>query len=472
MMKFLLMNNDNFVYFLYQKDFSEKGNDRYFLYENNEFKEVDSEYIVNISSFIVTHDYWLIVSSLYNQQHKLPSKVIDINLLAKIVNGKKAKLGDKQDWDISHAIKLFFEKEDLEQYFDMYYRRSELKEDLYMLFSHKLAEYFEILLKKSDECGELSRFFDLEMPVFNIFNLIAAKGIPINNEILKHHKLNLKFEYYKELKSFAENHNVLYELPSREDIRDKLNELGYDMESYSTDFVVDFLPSKNGYTEELQKLQKLYKSYQVFNNISSSSKKITPIVDTHSTSTSRIYFKSPNIQNISRKYRDIFIADKNKKLSYIDYDQFEIGIMAALSDDKKMAEIYTNKDAYIDLSTVVFGSESYRKNSKKLFLSYTYGMSIDKILESIKQLGGNIQNATTYFSEFDVFEKWKESLYEKYENNGKIETTCGNFLIRINKGKLSNKEKRSAVSHVVQGTGSYIFKKAILNISFKKVFIY
>ena len=441
-MKFPLMNNDSFIYFLYQKDFSEKGNDRYFLYENNEFKEVDSEYIVNITSFIVTHDYWLIVSSLYNQQHKLPNKVIDVNLLARIASGTKAKLGDNQDWDISHAIKsLYSEKEDLEQYFDMYYRRSKLEKDLYMLFSHKLAEYFEILLKKSDKRDELSRFFDLEIPVFNIFNLIAAKGISINNETLKQHKLNLKFEYYKELKKFSENHNVLYELPSKEDIRDKLNELGYDMENYSTDFVVDFLPSKNGYTEDLQKLQKLYKSYQVFNNISSSSKKITPIIETHSTSTSRIYFKSPNIQNISRKYRDIFIADKNKKLSYIDYDQFEIGIMAALSDDKKMAEIYTNTDAYIDLSTVVFGNQSYRKKSKILFLSYTYGMSIDKILESIKQLGGNIQNAKSYFSEFDVFEKWKESLYEAYETNGRIETICGNFLNRINEENYLTRKK-------------------------------
>lgn len=95
-------------------------------------------------------------------------------------------------------------------------------------------------------------------------------------------------------------------------------------------------------------------------------------------------------------------------------------------------------------------------------------MSIDNILESIKQLGGNIKKAKDYFGEFDIFEKWKESLYEKYETNGRIETICGNFFNRTKERALSNKEKRSAISHVVQGTGSYIFKKAILNISYEK----
>jgi hypothetical protein len=118
----------------------------------------------------------------------------------------------------------------------------------------------------------------------------------------------------------------------------------------------------------------------------------------------------------------------------------------------------------MDLSTVVFGNQDYRKQSKKIFLSYTYGMSIDNISESIKQLGGNVKDARAYFSEFDTFEKWKKSLYDSYETNGRVETIRGNFLNRTHKENLTKREKRTVVSHVVQGTASYIFKKTILTI--------
>lgn len=79
--------------------------------------------------------------------------------------------------------------------------------------------------------------------------------------------------------------------------------------------------------------------------------------------------------------------------------------MAALSSDEKMVEIYTHKDAYTDLSNVVFGQPGYRKQAKILFLSYTYGMSLVNILGSIEQLNGSSKNAKSYFSEFNVFEQ-------------------------------------------------------------------
>ena len=465
-MRFPLMSKEKFVYLLYQKDFSEKGGDRYFVYEGDVFKEVNSEYVVNINCFIVTHDYWLITNSLYKKHEKLPGKVVDINLLSRIVIGMKATNGDTQTWDISKTIKpIYLEKEDFDKYLSMYYRRTDLEDNIYMLFSHKLAEYSESLFDAAAKCGELSRFYALELPIFNLFSLITAKGILVDNDIIKQHKLQIRYDYYRKLKAFAEKHNVLYELPIKEDIKDKLEELGYDTDNYSIDFIIDFLLSINGYTEELRILRKLNKSYRVFNNITLNVKRIKPIVESHSTSTSRIYYKSPSIQNISKKYRDIFIAEEGKNLSYIDFDQFEVGIMAALSSDEKMVEIYTNMDAYTDLSDVVFGRPDYRKQCKILFLSYTYGMSLANILGSIEQLNGNSKNAQSYFSKFNVFDQWKKTLYEAYESTGKIETICGNFLNRSREGELTDKEKRSAVSHVVQGTGAYIFKNAILNIS-------
>ncbi|MES2208219.1 MAG: DNA polymerase [Pseudomonadota bacterium] len=460
------MIKENFIYFLYQKDFTESGNDRYFLYKDSEFLEVESYDIISLDQFLITHDFWLISNSLYKKHGKLPLKVIDIVLFSKIVEGVKSVKEPTQPWDISQTIKpLYKNSKDFDKYISIYYRKEIIDMNICMLFSHKLAEYTDSLLIKALNVGEYERFFSLELPVYNKLVLSACRGIRVCKETIKHHKERLKLDFYRELKIFAEKHNVLYELPSDEDIKEKLIKLGYNLEDYSLEFLIDFLPSLDGYTDDLRNLQKTNKSYRIFNSISSTKSRISPIVESHLTSTARIYHKSPSIQNISKRYRDIFISDNEFHLCYVDYDQFEVGIMAALSNDPKMMHIYENMDAYKDLSKQIFNNESYRKKAKIIFLSYTYGMSLENILRSISQLGGDQKIAKKYFSEFTIFESWKNILCNEFQVKGKISSICSNYLNRKNTGQLSDKEQRTAVNHVVQGSASYIFKMALLELS-------
>ncbi|WP_287018004.1 DNA polymerase [Cycloclasticus sp.] len=454
------------VYLIYQKDFAENGDDRYFLYDTEKFQEVTAEALLNVDKAIVTHDYWLIANSIYKDANSLPKKVIDVVLLAKINAGIKAASSGDQPWDISNTIKpLFKNEDDFENYSQMYYRRTELSEEAYMFFSHKLAEFTECALEKAKNLGELDRFYSLEVPLFNALVLAACKGIRVDNAILREHKDQLEYDYYRELKRFAEKHDVLYQVPNEGEIREKLSDLGYETEDYSLDFLMDFIPSKEGYTDDLLSLQKTHKSYRIFNGISSAQRRIFPIVETHWTSTARIYQKSPSLQNISKRYRNIFIADDGLQLNYVDYDQFEIGVMAAISGDDKMKGIYENSDAYLELAKTVFDNEELRGKAKILFLSYTYGMSLKNILSSISSLNGNQKAAKQYFSEFSAYEKWKEGVYTEYELKGFVSTIKGNLLHRTNNGELSQKEKRTCVNHVIQGTATYIFKEALLELS-------
>lgn len=454
------------VFFVYQKDFSENGKDRYFTFEDGKFSEVDLVYLVSLDCFLVTHDFWLISNSIYKNAQSLPSKVVDVVLLAKIVAGEKSVGGDIQPWDISKTIKpLFADAEDFNRYMEIYYRRKEFDFDSYMLFSHKLAEYFEKLSKQSVDANESARFYSLEVPLYNLITLAACRGIRVNNETVRKHKESLQLDFYRELKFFSEKHNVLYELPNDGSIREKLAELGYNIQDYSLDFLIDFLPSKDSYTSDLRSLQKTNKSYRVFNSISISANRLYPIVESHWTSTSRIYHKSPSIQNIAKKYRDIFIPDDGKSLCYVDYDQFEVGVMADISSDPKMAEIYKNSDAYLDLAINVFNDEGMRKKAKIIFLSYTYGMSIENIINSVNQLGGDEKYARDYFSEFTMFESWKASIWREFADEGRVGTIEGNYLNRKSGGVLTEKEKRTAVNHVIQGTATYIFKRALLELS-------
>jgi DNA polymerase-1 len=460
------MSKGKITYLVYQKDFSERGRDRYFIYDGDLFSEIDSEDVVLLDCFIVTHDFWLISNSLFKKHGILPPKIIDVVLLSKLLAGVKSVGGDLQQWDVSKTIKpLFKESEDFDSYMDMFYRRKELVFDVYMLFSHKLAEYFNQLSTLADEAGELARFYAVELPIFNELTLSACRGIRVSNSLVRMHKENLKLDFYRQLKLFAEKHEVLYELPIKGEIREKLSKLKYNVDDYSLEFLIDFLPSNDGYTDDLRSLQKTNKSYRVFNSISSSSDRLRPIVESHWTSTSRIYHKSPNLQNISKRYRNIFIPDDGMSLCYVDYDQFEVGIMAALSSDKNMKYIYENSDAYKDLASRVFNNDQMRKKAKVLFLSFTYGMSLENILGSVAQLGGDQKIAREYFSGFSEFEFWKESIHKEFKETQRIPTISANYLNRSSDSELTEKEKRTSVNHVIQGTAAYIFKKALLRLA-------
>jgi len=457
---------NEFSYLVYQKDYSEKGNDRYFLYEDGSFRETTAEQLCGIKRTIVTHDYWLIANSIYKLVGNLPEEVLDIVLLAKIIKGTKAGKSGDQPWDIANTIKpLFKEGGDFDKYIEIYYRRAELNIEVYMLFSHKLAEFTERAFEKAENLGEIDRFNQLEVPLFNSLVFSSCKGIRVDNNLLRAHKEQLEFDYYRELKRFAEKHNVFYQVPSEGEVEEKLIELGYDIEGYSLDFLVEFVPSKEGYTDDLLLLRKIHRSFRIFNGISSSQSRIFPIVETHWTSTGRIYLKSPSLQNISKKYRNIFISDNGLELTYVDYDQFEIGIMAALSGDESMKAIYENSDAYLEFAETVFGDKGLRGKSKVLFLSYTYGMSLENILSSVSSLSGNTKAAKHFFSQFTVYEKWKGSIYSEFEEKGFVSTAKGNLLHRSTNGELNGKEKRTCVNHVIQGTATYIFKEALLELS-------
>jgi len=81
------MSRDKVAFLLYQKDFAENGKDRYFIFEDGKFCEVDSAHVASINCILVTHDFWLISNSLYKKNKTLPNKVIDVVLLSKIVAG-------------------------------------------------------------------------------------------------------------------------------------------------------------------------------------------------------------------------------------------------------------------------------------------------------------------------------------------------------------------------------------------------
>lgn len=136
--------------------------------------------------------------------------------------------------------------------------------------------------------------------------------------------------------------------------------------------------------------------------------------------------------------------------------------MAALSGDEELKRLYGAGDMYDLFANTHLGLFGNRKAAKQLFLSYAYGMSRRALVDAAVSLGVDRQKAKEAFRRFQQYEAWKKSICGEFQRTGRVATTFGNHYRRSGKGQLTGKEQRSAVSQIVQGTASLIFKRALL----------
>jgi DNA polymerase I-like protein with 3'-5' exonuclease and polymerase domains len=90
------------------------------------------------------------------------------------------------------------------------------------------------------------------------------------------------------------------------------------------------------------------------------------------TITGRITMRHPSIQNLRKNNRSVIIPDTGKRFLYVDYSQFEAGILASLSKDEILIKLY-NTDIYSDLAEHVLGDKQNRNEAKIIFYRYMYG---------------------------------------------------------------------------------------------------
>ena len=457
---------DKYCVLLYLKDFQAKGKDRYFLLKDTIFSEVNAECLCSLDSYVITHDYSIIVEGIFKKCSKLPKKVIDIVEFKKFLLQEKIDSENRDSFKIKEMIKNeFTDLEDLIEYFEIFYRKKSFSFENYLLFSHKLLNKFEELYSESIKLGEKERYFNVEIPCFNALWTHLISGVKIDNNKLKEYKDEINYDYYTSIKNFSETFNFMYEMPSEKNIIRYVEDKGYDLNEESLDYIIEFMPMLDDFGKKLRELQKINATRNTFLSMPHSRNTVFPSIEVNGSVTSRIYLKAPAIQNISKKYRDIFIADEGFKLSYVDYDQFEIGIMAHFSNDENLMGIYSSDDIYTRFSESVFETPDKRKIAKRLFLSFTYGMSMTNLLKVVHENNGNTKKAKDFFNSFDKFNKWRKTIISKFKDDGKISTLNGNHLKIKNRDIITNQQERSCVSQVIQGTGSLIFKNTIIEIS-------
>lgn len=196
--------------------------------------------------------------------------------------------------------------------------------------------------------------------------------------------------------------------------------------------------------------------------------------------TGRLSSNDPNLQNIpirteaGREIRRAFVAPKGRLLVAADYSQVELRLLAHLSGDEALVEVFRKgEDIHRATAAKVFGiapelvTPDQRRGAKTINFGILYGMGPFALAG---QLGVSQADAKAFIQAyFDRFPKIRSTLdviLAKARQNGMTETIFGrvrpipglsdrNFNVRSN-------AERMAQNAPFQGTAADLIKKAMI----------
>ncbi|WP_396594420.1 DNA polymerase [Brevundimonas sp. R86498] len=451
--------------FLFIKDFTGRGSDSFYWFDGEKLSETDPNDIVSFRGAVVCHDFWMIRDVLFDKTGALPNVVIDLDEFRISTSGIPGDRLAREKHDITDALERYgAEPEVCSAYKRMFNKGIPFDLEIATKAAVALARMFLDLRAQADGNGEAEQFFKIEVPVYRLLQSAMAGGITIDGRRLSKMRAEAEHDYFTLLKNYSAKHGMPLETPNKSALEEKLRLDGFDLDDVSIEYLLDYVPHVRDFGSDTIALREADAARRVLGSLTLSTKNTRPVLDVFGSRTSRIHMRSPSLQNIPRKFRGIVIPRKGAKLSYVDFDQFEVGIMAALSEDAELLKLYAAGDMYDLFAATHLGLLNNRKAAKQLFLSYAYGMSRKALVDAAVSLGADRPQAKAAFKLFKSYELWKESVYEQFRVNGSVATLCGNHYRRDGSGALSGKERRSTVSQVVQGTGSLIFKKALLSV--------
>ena len=358
--------------------------------------------------------------------------IIDIESYSKQFLQKSKPLENQEKWNL---FKLLKEKFIIPSEF-------RITEENIFDYLGKIAEYLQVISEETSAYEE-DRFNDIEIDINRIIYERQRKGINVDVEIAKQ-KIQLLEEEVYQIKNRLQLEFRIFS-PEKIAIQsDWLNSnkisingsLERTFKNYSDENIVC------GLFYELIRIQKDLDCYLDILAYRGGKTKTFPCYFGFGTITSRITLREPGLQNIRKENRSVIQPEPGYEFIYIDYSQFEAGILASLSDDEKLINLY-NDDIYSDIALKIYKDKEKREKAKILFYRYMYGDTFKNTIEK------------RYFSKFVKLQSYKKKIEKEAEKNKLIGTEFGNYRIIDENFTIS-------LSHKIQGTASLIFKKALI----------
>ncbi|TDO96086.1 DNA polymerase [Flavobacterium sp. 245] len=406
--------------------------------DSNEFSEEIKYSYRNTYITFQTSDF---IRYLKSENKKHVPSIINLESFDKQFSQSGKDILDHTKWHILKSLRR-------ENIISQDYKIDHVKHFLILI-----KDFYEKLFSNSDE---IDRFDKIEISINKIIYETQLLGIKVDQEKVKIRCKELHFYLY-ELKNTLQFDYNIFQPEYPESQLKYLKSKNYRILKSSRK-TISLLRNRDvicNLFHEINKTSQDLKSLIFINARYGGSECVHPNYIGFGTITSRITIKEPSLQNLKKTNRDIIIPATGKKLLYIDYSQYEAGILAHFSNDEKLLTLYNESDIYNDIAHNIIAEENIdrRKEAKILFYRYLYG---DDFSSNVK----NKKNIDKYFEAFTGLSEFKNQLIKKCNVSGIAETPYGNYR------KLNfDTENVWILSHYIQSIASYIFKKALIEVS-------
>ncbi|MHB1118271.1 MAG: DNA polymerase [Minisyncoccota bacterium] len=197
------------------------------------------------------------------------------------------------------------------------------------------------------------------------------------------------------------------------------------------------------------------------------------------TTTGRMSSTNPNLQNIpvrgeaGTEIRDAFVAPKGSMLLALDYSQIEMRVLAALSGDERLIEIFrTDVDVHTSVASRVFKvlekdvTAEMRRKAKVINFGIVYGMGVNALKDNLGSTRAEAQEFyDNYFLTFPKVARYFEEVKSRAKKDGFTTTYFGRrrFFAGLKSPipYIRAGAERMAMNAPLQGTAADIIKIAM-----------
>lgn len=363
--------------------------------------------------------------------------------------------------------------------------------------TNNLIQALKKLEEEIKEKGMLDLYKNIELPLIPIVSDLEKRGILLD----KVHLEKLSKEYHSHLEGARK---AIYMHAGEEFNINSPKQLGvilFDKLSLATKGIKKTAGggSKSTKESELEKLkdshpiierileyrelQKVLTTYiDVLPTLTDDKNRVHTKLHQDGTVTGRFSSSDPNLQNIPVRdgygelIRDAFVSPRGKVLMAFDYSQIELRVLAMLSGDKNLREIFeNNEDIHAGVASRVFGvpqgsiTDIQRRRAKTINFGILYGMGVSSLAQSLGVSKVEAQQFhDQYFEAFPTIRKYLEEILIDATKKGYTVTMFGRRRQFQNlKSKIpfiKAMAERMAMNAPLQGTAADIVKKAMIEV--------
>ncbi|MBY5438548.1 DNA polymerase [Rhizobium leguminosarum] len=467
---------------LYAPDPYGVGASRFAVVEGGVSREISAQQLGELKGTWITYDVATLIDELRRCDVPPPVGLLDISEAIRLITGRSRADGGESQWNFWRQLKSHFDDEtkwrlarELHEGRGPSWQEID-KSSYFTSLAAALAKLWTATTKSLVDVGELERFFEIEVPTAAIYYSRQWEGIGVAPDKVK---AALEIAAHRKYLAYQQVATFINASPTG------LNYWNVGPYLAGTDFGAS-MSSSDGYTlrDQLRLAQSASKfassfieymdasrDVEILNRLNDSEGRVYPTFHPIGTISSRTLVSDPYLQELRRTFRHVLSADEGKRLVYFDYSQFEPGVLASLSGDEELISLYNNGDVYTALSVALFGNSEHRDLCKRIFLAFSYGMSVDGITRLLshneaerKSIGAGVRD---FFDRFPRLHEFKMEAERELRTIGRVRTLLGNRRVRSGQGALTAKERRWATSQVIQGNASLIFKHALIRIADK-----